>query len=290
VQRFRCIRCGKTFSEPQPLEGLRIETEKTVQCVHMLVEGVGIRAIERLTGLSRETVLNILNVSGLQCADLLDSKVRKIMAEYVQADEIHCFVGAKQQNIEYGETERGDFFTYLAIDRKSKLIITFRTGKRTSENTTAFLLDLRARMLPGFQLTTDGFAQYTGSDNGVKAVFGDSIHYATEVKYYGTPQPFVPRQVIAIHRKRRIGNPNMAMATTCHMERTNLSVRLFTRRFTRCTLGYSKTVPNLCRAVALFVAHFNFCRVHSSLSGKTPAMAAGLTDHVWPIGELLQTE
>jgi hypothetical protein len=137
---------------------------------------------------------------------------------------------------------------------------------------------------------------YCGRTGAVRQVFGNSISYGTEIKHFLSDKPITgnrlssrfhfQRRVVAINRKKRIGNPDLDSVTTCHCERTNLSVRTFTRRFTRCTIGYSKTLENLRHAVALFVAHFNFCRVHSAHK-QTPAMAAGLTDHVWTIDELL---
>lgn len=293
VQRYRCTRCEKTFSDTQPLEGLRIETEKVIQCVHLLCEGVGIRAAERLTGLSRETVLNILEVAGQKCASTLSEKIQNVKAEHVQVDEIHCFVNSKAQNTEKGNTERGDFFTYLSIDRASKLIINWRTSKRDGENTLAFMQDLQRRVPERFSLTTDAFAGYCVGNGAVKQVFGNEIDYATEVKVYGRlltgdySRWRNPLKVIGIRRQARIGQPDLTMSTTCHAERTNLSVRLFTRRFTRCTLGYSKKLENLRHAVAMFVAHFNFCRVHSAHK-LTPAVAAGITDHTWTIKELIQ--
>jgi hypothetical protein len=127
---------------------------------------------------------------------------------------------------------------------------------------------------------------YSGYTGAVQSVFGKDVNYATETKYYARPAEFLPRRLIAIKRKRQIGKPDMAAATTCHAERTNLSVRTFTRRFTRCTLGYSKKLENHKNAVALFVWHFNFVRVHSA-HGVTPAQSAGLTAKAFKIEDLL---
>ena len=230
VQRYRCLRCGKTCSETQPLDGLRVDFNQACQVVNLLCESDG---------------------------------------------------------------ERGEFFTYLSVERNSKLIINWLTGKRNGGNTVAFLEDLRARVPGHFNLTSDCFNGYTGKLGGgaVRDVFGDSINYATELKVYGKAkatgnQYYNPMVVVDIKRQRRIGESDLTMSTTCHAERTNLSVRTFTRRFTRCTIGYSKKLANLRHAVAMFVCHFNFCRKHSA-HGKTPAMAAGLTDHKWEIAELL---
>lgn len=254
--------------------------------VELLCESMGIRAVSRITGLHRDTVLSILETVGQKAAVFLDANVRNVKAEQIQADEIHTICGCKAVTAELDDLERGDFFTYLAVDRRSKLIISSLAGKRTRENTLAFLDDLRNRVDGRFQLTTDAAQIYGGSAGSVSRVFGGSIDYATETKRFAAPLHFVPRRVIGIRRIRCIGEPDMKMATTCHCERTNLSVRLFNRRFTRCTLGFSKKPDNLRHAVALFVWHFNFARVHSA-HRKTPAQAAGITDHAWTIEELL---
>jgi IS1 family transposase len=182
----------------------------------------------------------------------------------------------------------GVLLGYLAVDRKSKLIIASFAGKRTQENTLSFLGDLKKRTGEHFQLTTDAANIYGGCCGSVSRVFGNSIDYATETKRYMAPMPYVPRRVVGLRRRRRIGNPDLTLATTCHVERTNLSVRQFTRRFTRCTLGFSKKLENLRHAVALFVWHFNFVRVHSA-HGKTPAQAVGLTERALTITELFES-
>jgi len=254
----------------------------------MLCEGVGIRAIGRLTGLDKKTVLRILESAGEQCARLLDAKIRNVKASWIQVDEIHSFVLAKEMK----DAEHGEFFTYLSVDMSSKLIVNSLVGKRNLENTDAFLNDLKSRVGGRFQLTTDAYPGYwQGCGGAVGRVFGNSIDYATEKKifssraYLAVPT-YQPPYVIAIKRMQRIGRPEMKLATTCHAERMNLSVRLFNRRFTRKTLGFSKKLENLRHAVSIFVAHFNFVRKHSA-HGRTPAQAANITDHAWTIEEML---
>ena len=291
VQRYRCLRCGTTFSEAQPLAGLRVDFKQACQVVHLLCEGMGIRAIERFTGLHRDTVLSILESAGAKCVNLLHEKIQHLKCSWVQVDEIHGIVFSKQRNTPDGCKDRGEFFTYLSVDMSSKLVINWHTGKRNSENTMSFMRELRSRMDGRFQLTTDAFQGYWRGGGAVRQVFGNSIDYAIETKVYGRKEPtfpewYSPPTVIGIRRTKRIGKPEMKLATTCHAERMNLSVRLFNRRFTRKTLGYSKKLENLRYAVALFVAHFNFCRVHSA-HGRTPAQAANLTDHQWTIEEML---
>lgn len=252
---------------------------------------MGIRSAARLADCHRDTVLAVLQTMGRKCAAFLDYKVRYIRAEQVQTDEIHTMVGCKQRRTVREDIDRGDFFTFLSIDRDSKLIINWKTDKRNYESTEDFLRDLKARMLDRFQLTTDSFNGYCRSKvGGVGAIFGNEIDYATETKVYGyeqiAPFRFVP-MVKRIKRQARIGHPDMTLATTCHCERMNLSVRQFTRRFNRATLGYSKTLQNLRYAVALFIAHFNFCRIHSAHK-QTPAQAAMLTKDVWTVEKLIE--
>lgn len=297
VQRYCCKRCNKTFSEAQPLDTLRVDFDKACQVVRLLCEGMGIRAVARICDLHRDTVLSILETAGAKFAAFLDSKIQNVQAEHVQVDELFTFVRTKPQNTERGDMEHGEFFTYLSVDRASKLIINWRTSKRDGENTLAFLEDLRRRIAGRTQLTSDAFYGYCGKYGGgnVRTVFGNNVEYATETKIFGRhPSPHIspwrnPPTVIGIKRKMRIGSPDLTMATTCHAERTNLTVRTFTRRFTRCTIGYSKKLDNLRHAVAMFVCHFNFCRIHSA-HGKTPAQAAGLTDKAWAVEELLNNE
>lgn len=222
VQRYRCVRCNKTFSESQPLDGLRVDFKQACRVVHLLCEGMGIRAIARFTGLDTKTIMSILETAGQKAAAFLDAKIRNVNADVIQADEIHSFVYSKQQNTPEDETERGDQFTFLSVDRRSKLIINYRVGKRTNENAVEFLEDLKRRMAARFQLTTDNWKIYSGLTGSVASVFGNDVDYATETKYFARPAAFLPRRLTGLRRHRRIGNPDMKLATTCHAERTNL--------------------------------------------------------------------
>lgn len=294
MQRYRCTRCGKTFSEEQPLEGVRIEQSKAAQIVHLLCEGVGVRAGSRLANVDQSTVLNVLAAAGEHCARLLDSKIVNVNAEQVAIDELWSFVYCKQANAE-PFTEHGDQYIFLAIDKRSKLILSHLVGKRTNEICYWFMRDLQLRIPNRFQLSSDSWGGYTGKGNqlgAVEKVFGeDGIDYGTERKMYGqnlaVQRAYSPPVLLGITRRARLGCPDRSEINTSHAERLNLSARIFNRRFTRLTIGYSKTISNHRHALALFVAHYNFCRVHSAIK-QTPAQAAGLTDHAWSIGELLE--
>jgi transposase-like protein/IS1 family transposase len=293
IQRYRCKQCGKCFSDlpVRPLDTLRTPLDKAVQIVAMLAEGVGIRATARLAGVHRDTVLAILEVIGEKCARLLDEKVRDVQVESVQADELFAFVYCKQYNNLSGDPERGEQYTFLAIDRRSKLILSYHVGKRDADHTDIFVADLRKRIKGRAQVTTDGMQSYLGA---ITDTFGGDVDFAQQIKtYLNYPTTVQDHRryssfgVKSVRTLVHIGEPERNKISTSHVERTNLSVRLFTRRFTRLTLGYSKTLANLKHAVALFVAHFNFCRVHSAHK-QTPAHAAGLTDHAWTVEELFK--
>jgi IS1 family transposase len=260
---------------------------------------MGIRAICRFTGRDKTTVLGILESAGQHCERLLHERIRNVNVTAVQCDEVFCYVGKKPNG--YPDTDndsdQGEMWTFFSVAHREKLIINWRVSKRTGEAAESFLQDLKSRLACRIQLTTDNFRGYSpihGYGGNVKRVFGNEVDYATEIKrikpdpsYVGQRAYYAPKKV-TVKREDRAGNPNMAIATTNHAERTNLSLRTFTRRFVRKTLNFSKKLANHRYAVAIFVAHFNFCRVHKTI-GKTPAMAAGLTGHVWTVEELLSS-
>ena len=291
-QRFRCKQCGKTHSNipEHPIDDMRVAPEKVYQVIHLLAEGVGIRACERLTELNRRTILVILEATGRKCARLLDGKIRDVEVESVQADEIFAFVYCKQYNNLLKDPEKGEQYTFLAIDRRSKLILSHYVGKRNSLSTDLFIADLRKRVKGRAQVTTDGLQTYVAA---MYDSFGGNVDFAQQSKtYFNYPinspdhRRYSSYGVQSVKTLIHIGNPDPNRISTSHVERTNLSVRLFNRRFTRLTLGYSTKLQNLKYAVALFVAHFNFCRVHSA-HGMTPAHASGVTNHTWTIEKLL---
>ncbi len=281
-QRHRCKQCGKTFSDipERPLDDLRVPQEKGQMIAHMLCEGIGIRAIARLADVHQQTVLNVLELAGQKCKALLDRKLVNLAVGHVELDEIWCFVG------------RGDQYTFLAMDQQSKLLLHHHIAKRNKEAATDFLEGLKRRLREErFDLTTDNFGPYRGYLGSVFNVFGQNVNHGTETKFFARqnidgPRRYSPVVCKWVKRRVEIGEREMDSITINHMERTNLSVRLFNRRFTRLTLGYSKKLKNLKHQVALFVAHWNFCRVHSA-HGHTPAQAHGVTDHAWTIEELL---
>jgi len=286
------MRCGTSFSETQPLDGLRVDMKIAAQVVNMLAEGIGIRTCERLTGIHRDTVLAILEVVGAKCARLLDEKVKNLKVEQVEVDELFSYVGCRPNNTQANDPKRGEFYCYLSIDRDTKLIINSLIGKRNWENCRILMEDLKQRVPNRFQLSTDGYNPYRTLSGAVFQTFRHNIDYGTEVKDFGPiithgPRRFNPPVCRWVKRTAIIGEPDLATINTSRVERMNLTMRLFNRRFTRCTMGYSKKLENHKHAASLLIAHYNFCRKHSA-HGKTPAMAAGLTDRPWTVKELIE--
>jgi IS1 family transposase len=255
-----------------------------------LVDGMSIRAIERLTGVHRDTIMRLGVRAGDACARFHDATVRDVRPALIQADELWTFVAKKQKRVLYGDpTEYGDQYVFLAMDAVSKLIISYRVGKRDGITTHAFIHDLKGRVLGRPQITTDSWSSYP---HAINEAFGRDVDFATISKdYVATPateasRRYSPARLLRVTKQTVCGEPDEDEISTSYVERLNLSVRVSLKRFARLTLSHSKTLRNLEAAVALFVAWFNYCRVHESLR-VTPAMASGLTDHVWSMGELL---
>ena len=274
---------------------MRVDPEKGYQVIRMLCEGIGIRAAERLSGLNRRTVLSILATAGEKCARLLGGKIRDIPAQHVETDELYSYVGCRLENAEKNHPAKGVFYCYLSMARDTKLVLNFLIGKRNRANCSELMHDLKDRVSTRIQLSTDGYTGYGGPymTGAVCGAFKGQIDYGTEVKFFGPKitegqRRFNPMVCKWVKREARIGNPDLKQTNTSRVERMNLTFRLFNRRFTRCTMGYSKTLENHKHATALLIAYYNFCRVHSA-HGKTPAMAAGITEHVWTVQDLLST-
>jgi hypothetical protein len=274
------------------LDGLRIETSKIAEVVRLLCEGCGIRATSRLTGLEKKTVLHILETVGEQCASFHDATVRNIRTANVETDELYSKVFCKQQRNKEERDDWGEQFTFLSCCRDSKLIIAYFTGKRTGWNARMHIHDLHGRLAERTQITTDNFIGYRGRTGAVQATFGrDGVDYGMLTKVYAkslSPENrYSPPVCILAKKTPMLGQPDIATICTSHVERQNLNIRLFNRRFTRLTLGYSKKFRNLCHSVALFVCYWNWCWKHTTTK-QTPAQKAGLTDHAWTIAELLE--
>jgi IS1 family transposase len=265
----------------------------------MLVEGVSLRSVTRLTGVHRTSAMRLMLRAGDRCRRLLDRRMRGLNLTHLEVDEIWTFVLKKQGRLgiaEAGDDTIGDQYLFMALDQRTKLIPSFLVGKRTALNAQAFMEDLAGRIVrPGVcdpgprpQISTDGFAGYPFA---VDLAFANTVDFGVIIKdYRESEQPgrYGPPEMVAVQRRPVTKDLNPALICTSHIERANLSVRTFLRRFTRLALGFSKKLENLGAAVALFLTHYNYCRPHGSLPG-TPAMRAGIAGHVWTLEELLET-
>ncbi|HVO63368.1 MAG TPA: hypothetical protein VMT53_20745 [Terriglobales bacterium] len=233
--------------------------------------------------------MRLLLIAGERCRELMDSRMRNLPCDHVGCDQLWTFVAKKNRRARKGDPEEyGDQWIYIALDADTKLIPSFYIGKRSSINTTMFICDLETRMAHRIQLTTDAYPFYRPA---VEANFGADIDFAQLTKLYGDhgqfgDERYSPPKITEVISKVRQGNPDPAYVSTSFVERQNLTLRMAVRRLTRLTNAFSRKLSHLRAAIALHFAYYNFCRIHSTLR-VTPAMEAGLTDHVWNITELL---
>lgn len=264
--------------------------EKRAQILHLLVEGNSMRATSRIADVSINTVTKLLEDAGAACRDYQDAAIRNISSKRVQCDEIWSFCYSKEKNVapeDKGVLGHGDVYTWTAIDADTKLAISWLVGRRDGEYAEAFIADLASRLQGRIQLTTDGHGPYIAA---VEKVFGAAIDYAMLVKIYeGSDQEgqkrYSPAGFVKADKRRITGNPDEKEVSTSFVERQNLTMRMNMRRFTRLTNGFSKKIENLEHAVALHFMFYNFGRIHKTLR-VTPAMEAGIADHVWTLEEI----
>jgi IS1 family transposase len=268
----------------------RLATDKRTAVIAALVEGTSINATCRMTGVAKHTVLKLLKEIGCACAAYHNANVRNLRVRRVQADEIWSFVYGKDKNLtlEQVQSGLGSVWTWKAIDADTKLVISYTIGDRGADTAKTFMQDVASRISNRIQLTTDGHRVYA---DAVEDAFGADIDYAMLVKIYGASNEnpesrYSPATCIGCRTGVLAGSPDPDHISTSFVERSNLSMRMGMRRFTRLTNGFSKKVENHGHMVALYFMHFNFCRVHKTLR-VTPAMEAGLTDPIWTIEELL---
>jgi IS1 family transposase len=268
----------------------KLPLQKRVQILSMLCEGSSMRAISRVCDVSINTVSKLLVDAGLACARFHDENVRNVKATNIQCDEIWSFCYAKAKNVPTAKAapERaGDVWTWTALDRDSKMIVSYLMGGRDSEYAMAFMDDLRGRLANRVQLTTDGHKAYL---RAVEEAFGDDIDYAMLVKLYGegpkTEARYSPAECIGIRKDRISGNPDREMVSTSHVERSNLSMRMHMRRYTRLTNGHSKKFENHCHMVSLYTVWYNYVRRNSAVR-MAPAMAAGISDRLWDMADIV---
>lgn len=272
----------------------KLSTAKRTQVVAALVEGVSVRATCRMTGVAKGTVLKLLVDLGAACERYQDETLRGLKSRRIQCDEIWEFCYAKARNVpeeHAGELGYGDVWTWIAIDSDTKLVPSWAVGRRDGFTATAFIRDLADRLTTRIQLTTDGHKVYL---EAVEGAFGSEIDYAMLIKTYegdsgkkvAAERKYSPAVCTGEFKQRVTGDPDPAYISTSHVERQNLTMRMHMRRFTRLTNAFSKKVDNHKAAIALHFMHYNFARIHQTLR-VTPAMEAGISDHVWEIEEIV---
>ena len=268
---------------------MRTDLDKATLVLSMLLEGMSIRACERLTGLNRETICHLIITVGDNCERFLKNTVRDVVAENIECDELWSFIGMKEKvRVTRDASESlGDCWTFIALDRSTKLILTHTVVKRDGETTRQFLSSLKESVCGRFQITTDGFGPYT---NGVPMMFGNQCDFAQLVKDYQSTQTetrYSPAKIISATNTPRFGNPDPDKICTSHIERLNLTIRMHCRRFTRLTNAHSKSLAHHTAMQAILVAWYNFCRKHETLK-TTPAVASALASKPWSVRELLE--
>jgi transposase-like protein/IS1 family transposase len=290
-QRWKCRDCQRkiTGEYARPLGTMRLDPAKAADVLCMLLEGLSIRACERLTGVRRNVIGDLILTVGQQCEQFLLRTVRNVQSRFIELDKTWSFVMAKAKTVmrkNLGEGI-GDSWLWLGIDADSKLILGHHVGQRDSTSCNDFLSRISAATSGKCQVTSDGFKSYV---HGVPLAFGSRCSFAQLVKNYSGGQyehRYSPPRISSITVTPRFGVVDEDRVSTSFAERLNLSVRTHVRRFTRLTNAHSKSLKHHSAMVALFVAFYNLVRRHESLQKTTPAMAAGLTDHVWSMQELL---
>lgn len=293
LQRFRCPACKKTFLEVhvRPLAEMRLPLEKAVSVIQHLVEGCSIRSTERITGVEKRTILSLLTLVGERCEKLMKDRIRGLRIKECACDEIWGYVGMKSRTKAkktVADNRIGDAWCFIGMERYTKLILAWHLGHRTMDDRVAFTNKLAWATEGNFQINTDGFQAY--KDAVVYSLGAQFVDFAQVIKIYqSNPEQetrYSPSTCVGCQKVAVFGNPNLKRASTSHVERQNLTVRMTMRRMTRLTNAFSKKWWNLKWAYALQFAFYNFCRIHQTLR-TTPAMEAGISDHMWTIQELI---
>lgn len=266
----------------------KLSNDQRARIVSCLSEGCSMCSTVRLTGFAKRTVERVMRETGQACADYHDKVMRKLSCKIIQVDEVWSFTYCKQANIPDGLKESpgiGDTWTWIAVDAETKLIPSWYVGDRSAASAYRFIHDLKDRLTHRIQLTSDGHRPYL---EAVEDAFGSEIDYAMLIKIFAKQQletRYSPPQCIGTRKRRIKGDPEKRLISTSFVERQNLTLRMQNRRFTRLTNAFSKKLENHKHMLALYIMHYNFCRIHKTLR-CTPAMEAGVTDHVWSPLEL----
>jgi IS1 family transposase len=267
----------------------RLPLARRSQVINCLVEGNSIRSTERMTDTHRDTIMRLMVEVGTGCASLANQQMHDLSCQRIQCDEIWSFVKVKQGHIPRGtdRTKVGDQWTVVAIDPDTKLVPAYLVGKRTRQNAITFMTDLSGRLSNRVQISSDALRSYV---DAVEQAFGADVDYGQAVKFYDAepigPGRYAPPRVVSQQKIVVAGSPDQKHISTSLVERQNLTMRMSMRRMTRLTNAFSKKFENLQAAVALHFAHYNLVRLHKTLR-TTPAMAAGVTNRLWSLEELV---
>jgi transposase-like protein/IS1 family transposase len=289
--RYQCRECKKTYAEPhrKVLEGMYIPIEKAELILRMLLEGSSVSSVSRFLDVHPATVLKLLVIAGEKCERIMAERIRNVEVRDVECDEVWSFIAKKQKRVRpEDDPNKGDCYTFVAIERHSKLVLNIAMGKRDQATTDVFIEGLRHATRGEFQITTDGFTPYISA---IKTTLSDRCDYARLIKVYANPSDgearYSPPEVASTEAIPTMGRPDPERICTSIVERSNLSIRMSVRRFTRLTNAFSKKWENHWAMVALWFGFYNFCRVHKTLR-TTPAMAAGITGSIWSVRDLLE--
>jgi IS1 family transposase/transposase-like protein len=292
-QRYQCLQCRKVITDARDntLDGMYLPLEKAELVLKLLLEGNSVSTVVRLTDVHQKTILKLLVLAGERCERIMGRYVRDVEVRDVEMDELWSFIGKKEKRVRPEDDQNlGDCYTFVAIERHTKLVLNIAMGKRDQTTTDVFVEGVRQAIRPGcnFQVTTDGFSPYRSA---ITTTLGGCADFAMLIKVYRAAadgeRKYSPAEVSSVERVPVCGQPDPERICTSIIERSNLSTRMGVRRFTRLTNAFSKKWENHWAAVSLWYTFYNFCRVHRSLR-VTPAMAAGISDHIWDVRELLE--
>jgi IS1 family transposase len=268
-----------------------LDSKKQVAIISALAEGSGIRQIERMTGVHRDTIMRLGVRTGKGCASLLDRKMRDLTCHQLQFDELWGFIGKKERHVRPDDDPQvGDVWTFCAIDRDTKLVPSFKVGKRDLATANAFVADVASRVKNRVQISSDALKAYV---EAIEINFGADVDFAQIVKTYihedsaNAERKYSASEIVLTEKKSVTGFPDMRLASTSHVERLNGTTRLHMRRLTRLTYAFSKKLENFDAAVALHFAYYNFVKRHNTLR-CTPAMAAGIERDFWTVENLVE--
>ncbi len=268
-----------------------LKTEKKIAAISMLCEGTSIRAVERVTGVHRDTIMRLGVRMGEGCKRIMDEKLQNLRSNLIQVDEVWGFVQMKQRTAlkQKAEGEVGDIWTWIALDSETKLVPTFAVGDRSQYMANTFIEDLASRLSNRVQISSDALRAYNGA---IERAFGCEVDYGSIFKTFSHTElaeqrRYSPPDVMHVKRTPVAGNPVVDRISPSHVEKQNHTLRMHCRRLTRLTNAFSKKLENFKAAVALHYGYYNFVKTHGAIR-CTPAMEAGVTNSAWTVADLVE--